>query len=72
MGLEAIGHDLNSFLNRYPSDVQVCLTVTVGLAAYIKYAGVLIIEGDARALKMTSAHPQDGANARDFEGDAPL
>ena len=31
-----------------------------------------LIEGNTRASKMTSAHPQDGANARDFEGDMSL
>ena len=41
MGLDAIGRDLN----RCPSDYKVCFTVAVGLAAYIKYAGVLVIEG---------------------------
>ena len=30
------------------------------------------IERNARASKMTSAHPQDGANAHNFEGDIRL
>jgi len=41
-------------------------------AAYIKYAGVLVIEGKARAFEMASAHSQDEACARDFEGDMSL
>ena len=59
-------------LNRVSSDNKISTTVSIGLAAYIKYVGVLVIEAKARASKMASAHPQDGANARDFEGDMSL
>ena len=34
--------------------------------------GVILIEGNARALEMACAHSQDEANARNFEGDMSL
>ena len=68
MGIDAIGRDLN----KVSSDNKISTTIGIGLAAYIKYTGVLLREGNARASKMASAHPQDGANARDFEGDMSL
>ena len=45
-------------------------TVSIGFAGYIKYVGVLLIEGNARASEIASAHSQDEAHARDFEGDS--
>ena len=68
MGLHAI----QRHLNKVPSDSHLVSTVSIGLAAYIKYAGVIVIEGNASAYKMTSAHPQDGGNAHNFEGDMSL
>ena len=39
------------------------------VASYIKYAGVLLIEGNTHASEMASTHSQDEVRARDFEGD---
>ena len=55
--------------NKVPSDYLETSNGWHWSAAYIKYAGVLLIEGKARAFEMASAHPQDGGNARNFEGD---
>ena len=68
MGLDAIGRDLN----RVPSDSHLVSTVGIGWTAYIKYAGVIVIEEKARAFEMASSHSQDEARAHDFEGDTSL
>ena len=48
------------------------LIVGIGFAAYLKYAKVLVIDGNARAFELASAHSQDEARARDFVGDMSL